>query len=73
MLENPSSLSFRGAAGDEESRPSFDSGARFLPSLGMTTLTDVFSILLGLQLLIPELLNINVLEADLDSASGVQL
>ena len=42
MLKNPSSLSFRGAAGDEESRKSFVSRARFLASLGMTTFTDVF-------------------------------
>ena len=44
MLKNPSSLSFRGAAGDEESRPDQIgvSRARFLASLGMTTLANVF-------------------------------
>jgi hypothetical protein len=36
MLKNPSGLSFRGAAGDEESRKSFVSRARFLAPLGMT-------------------------------------
>jgi membrane-associated phospholipid phosphatase len=38
----PKDLSFRGAAGDEESRRSLVSRARFLTSLGMTTLADVF-------------------------------
>jgi len=42
MLKNPSRLSFRGAAGDEESRKFFVSRARFLASLGMTTFTSVF-------------------------------
>ena len=42
MLKNPPRLSFRGAAGDEESRKSFASRARFLASLGMTTFTKVF-------------------------------
>jgi toxin ParE1/3/4 len=42
MLKNPSWLSFRGAAGDEESRESFVFRARFLASLGMTTFTGVF-------------------------------
>jgi len=42
MLKNPSNLSFRGAAGDEESRTSFVCRARFLASLGMTTFTKVF-------------------------------
>jgi uncharacterized protein involved in outer membrane biogenesis len=46
MLENPSSLSFRGAEGDEESRMSIVSRARFLPFaplwVGMTTVTKVF-------------------------------
>ena len=42
MLKNPSWLSFRGAAGDEESRKSFVFRARFLASLGMTSFTEVF-------------------------------
>jgi len=42
MLKNPSNLSFRGAAGDEESRKSFVSRARFLAWLGMTAITKVF-------------------------------
>jgi hypothetical protein len=42
MLKNPSSLSFRGAAGDKESRKSFVCRARFLASLGMTAFTKVF-------------------------------
>ena len=44
MLKNPPRLSFRGAAGDEESRPDQIgvSRARFLASLGMTTFIKVF-------------------------------
>ena len=42
MLKNPSSLSFRGAEGDEESRKSFVPTARFLASLGMTAFRRVF-------------------------------
>ena len=42
LLKNPSSLSFRGAAGGEESRKAFVSRARFLASLGMTAFTKVF-------------------------------
>jgi tRNA(adenine34) deaminase len=45
MLKNPSSLSFRGAAGNEESRKSVVSRARFLPFaplwVGMTTSANV--------------------------------
>ena len=45
MLKNPSNLSFRGAAGDEESRKSFVSREGFLPFaplwVGMTTFTKV--------------------------------
>ena len=42
MLKSPASLSFRGAAGDVESRKSFVSRARFLASLGMTAFANVF-------------------------------
>jgi hypothetical protein len=56
MLKNLPGLSFRGAAGDEESRKSFDSRARFLSldcGIGMIRhLTDwqgLFSILLKLS------------------------
>ena len=42
ILKSPASLSFRGAEGDEESRKSFVSRARFLASLGMTAITNVF-------------------------------
>jgi hypothetical protein len=45
-LRCPASLSFRGAAGDEESRNSFDSRAKFLPlaplRVGITGFTKVF-------------------------------
>jgi len=47
MLKNPSKLSFRGAAGDEESRPDQIgvSRARFLPFaplwVGMTTFINI--------------------------------
>jgi beta-lactamase regulating signal transducer with metallopeptidase domain len=43
LRDNPSSLSFRGTAGDEESRMSLISRARFLASLGMTTFRNVFA------------------------------
>ena len=42
LRKNPCGLSFRGAAGDEESRKSFVSRARFLASLGMTRFAGVF-------------------------------
>jgi hypothetical protein len=42
MLKNPPRLSFRGAAGDEESRKSLVPRERFLASLGMTMFTKVF-------------------------------
>jgi len=46
MLKNSSGLSFRGAAGGEESRPDQigDSRARFLASLGMTTFANILEI-----------------------------
>ena len=49
MLIDPSGLSFRGAAGDEESRESFVSRARFLASLGMTAFTKVFQHAAGMS------------------------
>jgi beta-glucosidase len=42
MLKSPPSLSFRGATGDEESRKSFVSRARFTAPLGMTAPIGVF-------------------------------
>jgi hypothetical protein len=43
LRKNPFGLSFRGAAGDEESRKSFTFRARFFASLGMTRLRGVFA------------------------------
>ena len=41
-MKNKCTLSFRGAAGDEESRKAFIFRPRFLASLGMTFLQNVF-------------------------------
>ena len=48
-MKNPFGVSFRGAAGDEESRRAFVFGARFLAALGMTAWREVLQQRAGLS------------------------